>query len=109
MQEISKEQKGKIINALTERGAVLPCPRCGNKNFTLLDGYINSLVQPEVTSGIILGGPTVPTVGVVCSRCGYLCQHAIGALGLLPKTENTNQEAINTEESKEEEVKSECK
>lgn len=85
MNELSNEQKQRIIDALDEAGARLPCPRCGNSNFTLLDGYFNQTVQTEL-GGLVLGGPSVPSVVVVCSRCGYLSQHALGVLKLLPKT-----------------------
>lgn len=86
MQELSQEQQKKIIEALDERGAILPCPRCGNKSFELLNGYFNHTLQAEL-KGIVIGGPSVPTIIVVCKKCGYLSQHAIGTLGLLPKEE----------------------
>ena len=87
MQDLTQEQKDKIIKALVERGAKLPCPRCGNDTFTLLDGYFNEIIQSE-PKGIVLGGRTVPSIAVACNRCGYLSQHALGVLGLLPKEEN---------------------
>ena len=86
MSELSQEQKNKIIKALMDRGARLPCPRCGNQNFTLVDGYFNQPIQKEL-GGIVLGGPSIPSIVVVCTRCGYLSQHALGVLGLLPKEE----------------------
>ena len=86
MKELSKEHKEKIIKVLDEKGAKLPCPRCGNNNFTLLDGYFNQTIQTEL-KGMIIGGPSVPSVVIVCNRCGYLSQHALGPLGLLPKEE----------------------
>lgn len=86
MKELSKEEKEKIIKALDERGAKLPCPRCGNNSFTLLDGYFNQTIQTEL-KGMVIGGPSVPSVVVACNQCGYLSQHALGTLGLLPKEE----------------------
>ena len=83
---LSKEQKEKIVKVLNERGAKLPCPRCGNNNFTLLDGYFNQTIQTEL-KGISIGGPSVPSVVVACNNCGYLNQHALGPLGLMPKQE----------------------
>jgi ribosomal protein L37E len=94
MQEISEEQKNKIIKALSERGVVLPCPRCGNKNFNLVGGYVNSIIQTELTGGVVIGGPVIPSVIIVCDHCGFMSQHAIGKLGLLPKTENQNTEEV---------------
>ena len=86
MQELPQEQKQRIIKALKDRGAKLPCPRCGNDSFTLLNGYFNQTIQTEL-KGMVIGGPSIPSVVVACNRCGYLSQHALGVLGLLPKEE----------------------
>lgn len=86
MPEWTQEQKDKIIKALMERRARAPCPRCGNQNFTLLDGFFNQSLQTEL-GNIVLGGPSIPSVVVVCTRCGFVSQHALGALGMLPKEE----------------------
>jgi ribosomal protein S27AE len=85
-QQLSDERKKEIIKALEERGAKLPCPRCGNPQFILLDGYFNQTIQTDL-KGLVLGGPSVPTVVIACNRCGFLSQHALGTLGLLPKEE----------------------
>lgn len=81
---IPQEQKERIVNALRERGAVLPCPRCGNRNFVLLDGYFYHTLQFELPS-ISLGGAGVPTIAIACTNCGFLSEHALGALGVLPE------------------------
>ncbi len=86
MPEWTQEQKDKIIKALMERGARAPCPRCGNQSFTLLDGLFNQPLQTEL-GNIVLGGPSIPSVVVVCTRCGFISQHALGVLGMLPKEE----------------------
>ena len=74
------------LKPLPNAGANLPCPRCGNDDFTLLDGYFNQIIQDE-PRGIVLGGRTIPSIVIACKRCGYLSQHAVGVLGLLPKEE----------------------
>jgi len=84
MEELTEERKQKIIQALKERGVDRPCPRCGNANFTLVDGYFNQVLQTDLAQ-ITLAGPTVPSIAVVCTRCGFISQHALGTLGLLPK------------------------
>ena len=85
MQGLSDERLGEIIKALEQRGAILPCPRCGSRQFSVAkEGYFNQTLQTELT-GIVIGGPSIPTVVVICSKCGYVAQHALGALGLLPK------------------------
>ena len=90
MQEISDEKKQEIIKALEEHGVKLPCPRCGNQSFTLIGGYFNQTIQTDL-KGMVLGGPSIPSVAVVCKRCGYLSQHALGVIGLLPKEEAKNE------------------
>ena len=86
---MKEDEKQRIIQALEERGAKLPCPRCGNQQFTLVNGYFNQTIQTEL-KGIVIGGPSVPSIVVACTRCGYLSQHALGALGLLPKEGGKN-------------------
>ena len=80
---MDKKTKDEIAKRLTERGAVLPCPRCGNNNFSVIDGYFNQTLQDDL-QGVVIGGPSVPMAVVACNRCGFLSQHALGVLGLLP-------------------------
>lgn len=77
------EEKEKIIKTLENKLAKLPCPRCNNQQFSLVDGYFSQPIQ-ENLGGIVLGGPSIPSVVVVCNKCGFISQHALGALGLLP-------------------------
>jgi predicted nucleic-acid-binding Zn-ribbon protein len=81
---MKKEEKDNIINRLLEREAKLPCPRCGNTNFSLADGYFAQTVQNNLST-YILSGQTIPSVVVVCNRCGFISQHALGPLDLLPQ------------------------
>jgi hypothetical protein len=94
MPELSDTERRKILEALKEAGAILPCPRCANRSFGLIDGYFNPTVQTSVSS-IMLGGTTVPSIVVVCNRCGYLAQHALGGLGLLHKKDTGQEEGKN--------------
>jgi hypothetical protein len=85
MSETWEEMKTKVVGALNERGAdKLPCPRCGNSGFALVDGFFSHPLQKE-TAGLVLGGPVVPAVATVCMKCGFISEHALGVLGLLPK------------------------
>ena len=90
MQQLNDDEKQKFIEILNKRGAKLPCPRCRNKNFALIDGYFNQLIQKSVpgsVTDIINEGPFISSLVVVCTRCGYLSQHALSVLGLLPAEE----------------------
>jgi len=85
MSESWEEMKAKVVKALNERGADRrPCPRCENMDFAIVDGFFNHPLQKE-SSGLVLGGQSVPTVVTVCVKCGFVSQHALGVLGLLPK------------------------
>lgn len=89
--DMNEDQKKKVIKALQDKGAVLPCPRCGNQNFTLIDGYFNQPLQKQLSNSLIIGGPSIPSVGVVCNKCGFIAHHAVGVLGLMPSVgENKN-------------------
>lgn len=90
MSGIPDDQKQKVIEALDRAGAKLPCPRCGNGQFSLVDGYFNHPIQTSL-GGLVIGGPSVPSVVVVCNQCGFISQHALGALNLLPKQPETGE------------------
>ncbi|MCK4814176.1 hypothetical protein KA005_00275 [bacterium] len=86
MNKMTAKEKQKIVGILSKKGAVHPCPRCGEKGFTLLDGYFNQTIQQTLGGGnTFIGGPSVPSIVVVCNNCGYMSQHALGVLGLMPE------------------------
>jgi hypothetical protein len=82
--KLSEDAKKRIVEALTAKGVNKPCPRCGRNEFTLLNGYFVHPLQPEL-GNYVLGGDSVPTVITACTNCGYIAQHALGALGIKPK------------------------
>jgi len=74
------EQKQKILEVLRQRGAILPCSRCGNPSLSLSDGFFLNNVGDG--KSMFLGGPAIPAVVVICVRCGAIYEHAVGTLGL---------------------------
>ena len=80
---LNENDKKKIIDALNSKGVKTTCPMCGNKQFAIADGYFTQNIQKNFNQGIIIGGPAIPTIGIICSNCGFISQHAIGFLGLL--------------------------
>ena len=86
MQPLTKEKKEEIIKKLNEKGVKNTCPMCGHQNFIIADGYFNSPMQQGL-SGLVIGGPTIPAIPIVCTNCGFISQHALGVLDLLPKEE----------------------
>jgi hypothetical protein len=75
-----KEKIGKMIVA---KDAVLPCARCGQQNFSLLNGFVSLPLSKEVSNNVVIGGPSVPCAVIACCNCGHIFFHALGALGLL--------------------------
>lgn len=93
-QRIGEEQRKKISAAFEEAGVDKPCPRCGENEFSIMDGYFTHVLQEELAN-LALEGAGIPTVVTVCTNCGFLSQHALGALDLLPEEEDTVEEGEN--------------
>lgn len=89
----SEEKKKELIRALNDRlrkyKTPLKCPMCGNMHFSLADAYIRNELQADLKK-VNLGGPSIPAIAIVCENCGFMSQHAIGVLGLLPKEDKKN-------------------
>jgi hypothetical protein len=79
---VDKERSDKIINALNSKGVNKPCPRCGHLHFSVVEETFIPINHDP--NAVVAGGPVVPTVIVACSNCGFVTQHALGALGLAP-------------------------
>ena len=84
----------KVAEILQGKGVKLPCHRCGSLRFSVIDGYAHYSIQPELSGGIVIGGPIVPVALVACENCGAITAHALGALGLLPKDEDKKVEPV---------------
>ncbi len=81
---MNEQEKKDIVSAIEERSAYGPCPRCGQKKFTLLEGYVELRPKQSLSGRLsIFNTPTIPTVMIVCNNCGFMSQHALGILGLL--------------------------
>lgn len=88
---LNNDQKKIIAEALTKRKLGMICPMCQNKSFIMADGYFNNNMQTDFSS-FSIGGPAIPTIAIICSNCGFVSQHALGVLNLLPKEENTKKD-----------------
>ncbi|GJQ22182.1 MAG: hypothetical protein HBSIN02_25370 [Bacteroidia bacterium] len=88
---LSEADKKKIVDKLTEKGVRAGCPMCGHRNFVLADGYLNHPIQSNPKAGFVFGGPSIPTIAIICSNCGFTSQHALGVLGLLDLLEGGQQ------------------
>lgn len=92
-ENIKKEIQKNINKKLQEKGRGYVCPICGNNNFILADGFVKDLLQETTNSGLVIGGPAIPEVIVICDHCGYVMKFSTGILDLLStKTENVDKE-----------------
>ncbi|MBI4239117.1 MAG: hypothetical protein HY696_11990 [Deltaproteobacteria bacterium] len=85
-----EDLKSEIVEKLKERAPNFQCPVCStsstpHRKLILIDGYFNRPLQKELTGALVIGGPAVPTFGIVCENCGHVMEFSLGALGLLQK------------------------
>lgn len=84
---LSKEEQDKIIAKFDLIIPHLNCPMCKNSNFVMGDGYFNNVLQFHF-NGIALSGPSIPTIPIICQNCGFISQHALKTIDLLPNNLN---------------------
>jgi RNase P subunit RPR2 len=94
---ISQDEKQKIAQRLGDKLKDIICPMCHQDNFIIADGYFNNVIQDNL-DGLVLGGPTIPTVSIICANCGFVSQHALGVLGFLPVKNVKNKEKKDNDE-----------
>lgn len=78
---LTTEEKQLIINKLLERISRYQCPICHNDSFTIVDGYLANTLQNDFSS-IQLGGSFLPSVALVCNKCGFTSMHNAKVLGI---------------------------
>ncbi|WAC02147.1 hypothetical protein N7U66_20620 [Lacinutrix neustonica] len=83
--KINQEIKNEIAEKLNEKKAILPCGRCGQSKFSVLDGFVNLPLSEEINGNMVIGGPSIPCAVIACNNCGNLSYHALGAIGMLNK------------------------
>lgn len=66
---ITPELKNKIIEKLNQRAPTAICPVCQRDRWTLSDGLTMFILQEQVP-GIVIGGPVMPCIAIVCTNCG---------------------------------------
>jgi len=86
-----KFDREQIMKALNDKGTNLPCHRCGNKSFAIIDGFTRYHLSDNIDDNV-LGGQGVPAILVACNKCGALTPHA--ALALV-KPEEQNEKGEN--------------
>ena len=86
---LSLQEKERIVVLLQGRGVPKQCPMCKKSTWSIADGYFSTPIHRSVHSGVVLGGPTIPSIALVCTNCGFISCHAAGVLGLLAGSEGS--------------------
>ena len=76
---MTKELREKIAKSLDTRAGDFHCPICGNGTFFIADG---------LTEKNLINGLKVPCAVIVCNKCGFVSEQAIGVLGLMKELED---------------------
>lgn len=77
---MTDRQKQTIQQSLQGKGFGA-CPMCRQGGWQVGD----ELVHAPTTSlggGMSLGGPHIPMAQIICTNCGFVSHHAVGALGI---------------------------
>ena len=66
------------------------CPMCGGNNFSIIDGYLNPIIQPSEKESLTIGHGAIPCAATLCTQCGFLSYHALGILEDWSKKKNNS-------------------
>jgi predicted Zn-ribbon and HTH transcriptional regulator len=80
---LSPEDVERVSAALRERVETLRCPMCTREQMVMAPWFFKHQVALHLEKAVV-GGPTVPVAPLVCTHCGFMSQHSLGILGLLP-------------------------
>jgi hypothetical protein len=73
--------KEQLLKKLSERGVNPQCEVCGHNNWAVVDQAISVQIT-DLSGGVRLPAPQIPSAGLVCNNCGNLRLFALGALGI---------------------------
>ena len=98
MQEtMDEKEKDRILKRFSELIPNPECPMCLNRQFTIVDSYITMPVADEYQKLSPLFKRAIPSVGVICTRCGYISIHSMSVMKLMDikeKSVNDNRDKV---------------
>lgn len=77
IKQIIEPYKDAIKNSLPDKKLV--CPMCKGTKFMVVDALGLTSLQTS-TNAIVIGGPSLRSVVLVCSNCGFISQHLTDVL-----------------------------
>jgi transcription initiation factor IIE alpha subunit len=105
----TKEETEKIVKKIEDaikkkRGqGGFQCPVCTNNNFSLAGGFTNDFLMDKMSGNLRIGGPTLPSVPIVCTNCGntfFLNAKILGIEENKPSQEKTTNKQSKKENGK---------
>lgn len=78
---LSDIERKKILDSVLSKIGSYRCPICECNKFTIVDGYVATSLQDD-TKSITLGGSFLPSVVLVCTKCGFTSFHNSKILGI---------------------------
>ena len=79
---LTKDKQQEIADKIKDSGVKFICPMCGNNNFGVGEGYISNFIQDDFNN-ISIGGQSIRTIPIICSKCGFVSQHSAILLKLV--------------------------
>ncbi len=83
---LSKEERQKIVDWLTEKKVLPHCPACGHEN-AFIGGHL--VVTPMFGKGIVRGGETHSQVFTHCQNCSHVRYFLAVPIGIAPPSEKS--------------------
>jgi hypothetical protein len=69
--KFSNEVLERILAALKRRFPLLPeCPLCGQRNWQVNSGGFVFVPLQQDSTNVVIGGPQMPCVALICMTCG---------------------------------------
>ena len=81
--EFTPDLRDQIIHKIQDKTGSTKCTICHTGPLIIGDGIISLNLQKK-TRGLVLGGPHMPCVALVCSHCGHTHLFNLVTLGIIP-------------------------
>ncbi len=78
--KLTNEEQAQTRRWLEEKGAMLPCPACGNQDWSVGE---HLAIAPAYAPGVLKPGG-YPLVLLLCTRCTFMRWHSAMMVGLVP-------------------------
>ena len=88
---MTSEERNLILEALSRSigGVKFICSLCGGTRWNVLDGVVMLPLQPEMKAvGLVIGGPALTLLPLMCNHCGCTVFVNLAKLGILKKLED---------------------